>query len=163
MSGWNSRSMDRAWRWSGAYAAPKISSSSVSSSSTSRVGAGTGSIVTLTPCRACSLHSLEDRGDALTDADAHRDKRVAAADAVQLTRGGECDAGARGAQRVADCDRPAVHVDTAVVERQFEAAQAGQHLRGEGLVDLDHVDVGEAEPGAGERLFRSFDRADPHD
>ena len=34
---------------------------------------------------------------------------------------------------------------------------------GEGFVDLDHVDVGEAEAGTRERLLGSFDRADAHD
>jgi len=64
---------------------------------------------------------------------------------------------------MADRDGAAVHVDPAVVERQFEPAQAGQHLRGKSFVNLDHVDIGEAESGAGERLFRSFDGTDPHD
>src|SRR5439155_9637292 len=40
---------------------------------------------------------------------------------------------------------------------------AGQYLGSKGLVDLDHVDVGEVETGAGERLLRSFHRADAHD
>src|SRR5437899_6254142 len=91
--------------------------------------------------RKGSSGPLEHRGDALADADAHRDERVAAADTLQLTGGGQCDARARGAERVADRDRTAVHVDPAVVERQLEPAQASQHLRGEGLVDLDHVNV----------------------
>src|SRR5438270_7088469 len=148
--------MDKACRCSGGYAAPKISSSSVSSSSTSRVGAGTGSTVMVTRCPACLLHSFEHCGDALPDADAHRHERITAAGAVQLAGGRQCDAGARGAQWVADRDRAAIHVDAAVVERQFEAAQARQHLGGEGLVYLDYVDVGEAEAGAGERFFRGL-------
>src|SRR5437660_11520552 len=111
--------MGRACRCSRAYAAPKISSNSVSNSSTSRVGAGTGSIVTLTPCQSPS-DPLEHRGDALADADAHRHESISATGALQLAGGSERDAGARGAQRVADGDRPAVHVDPAVVERQFQ-------------------------------------------
>src|SRR6516162_182707 len=106
---------------------------------------------------------LEHRGDALADADAHRHQRVAAAGALQLPGGGQCDARSGGAEWMADRDRAAVHVDPAVVERQFEPAQAGQHLCRKGLVDLDDVDVGEAEAGAGQRLLRGGDRTDPHD
>ncbi len=46
---------------------------------------------------------------------------------------------------------------------QFEPAQTGENLGGKGLVDLDHVDVGEGQAGARQRLFRRLDRADPHD
>src|SRR5438132_2474591 len=67
-------------------------------------------------------HPLEDGGDALADADAHRHQRIAPAGALQLTRGGQRDARARGAERVTDGDGPAVHIDPAVVERQFEPA-----------------------------------------
>src|ERR1700731_2795789 len=117
--------------------------------------------------RPCSGGRISDPfehcGDTLADADAHRHERISPAGTPQLAGGGQGDARTRGAQWVADRNRAAVHVDAAVVERQFEAAQAGQHLGGEGLVDLDHVDVREAEPGAGERLFRGFDGADAHD
>src|SRR6202011_3718537 len=99
--------------------------------------------------RPCSGGRISDPfehcGDALADADAHRHERISPAGAVQLAGGGQRDAGARGAERMADRDRPAIHVDPAVLERQVEFAQARQHLGGESLVDLDHVDVGEAE------------------
>src|SRR5215472_18906456 len=68
---------------------------------------------------------FEYRSDALADADAHRHQRVAAAGALQLPRGGQCDARAGGTQRMADRDRAAVHVDPVVVERQFQPTQTG--------------------------------------
>src|SRR6516162_5507289 len=107
--------------------------------------------------RPCSCGRISDPfehcGDALADADAHRDKRVAAAGALQLAGGGQRDARARGPERMTDGDRSAIHIDPAVVEGKFQPAQAGQDLRRKRLVDLDHVDVGEAETGAGERLL----------
>src|SRR5579875_2031747 len=80
---------------------------------------------------------LQDHGDALADADAHRDQRIAPAAALQLARRGQCDARSRSAERMADGDGAAVRIDAAVVGRQFETAQTGQNLRGEGFVDLD--------------------------
>src|SRR5882762_4712185 len=58
-------------------------------------------------------HPFEHCGDALADADAHRHQRIAPAGALQLTRGGQRDARARGAERVTDGDGPAVHIDPA--------------------------------------------------
>ena len=72
----------------------------------------------MTGCKDSS-DPLEHRSDALADADAHRHQRIAAAGALQLPRGGQREPRARGAQRVADRDRPAVHIHPAVVEGQF--------------------------------------------
>jgi hypothetical protein len=44
---------------------------------------------------------------------------------------------------VAQRDRAAAHVDARGVEA--EAAHAGERLRGEGLVELDEIDVRDAE------------------
>ena len=76
---------------------------------------------------------LEDRRDALADADAHRrqaqtDSRSAARELVHERRH---EARARAAERVADRDGAAVDVDARRVER--ELAQARQRLRREGL------------------------------
>ena len=61
-------------------------------------------------------------------------------------------AGARpsDAERVAERDRAAVHVQPLVVDP--ELADAGEHLGREGLVQLDEVDVVDVEAGALERL-----------
>src|SRR4029077_18066074 len=93
---------------------------------------------------------------------AHRDERVFSAGALQLAGRGQGDARAGGAERVADRDGAAIRVDPAVGEIDFEAAQAGQDLRRERLVDLDHVDVLQRQAGALQRLFRGRHRAEAH-
>ena len=60
---------------------------------------------------------------------------------VQLIDRGRHQPRAAGAERVAERDRAAVRVDARVVVGQAEVAQHGQPLRGEGLVQLDHVDL----------------------
>src|SRR5438105_7751601 len=87
-------------------------------------GPGSVNVAVCSPASPLLWCPFEHRGDALADADAHRHQRVAAAGALQLAGRGQCDARAGGAERVADCDRAAIHIDPAVVEGQFEAAQA---------------------------------------
>ena len=70
------------------------------------------------------------------------------------------DAGAAGAERMADGDRPAADVDLLFVE--LEHADAGQGLGGEGFVELDQVDVGQREAGALEGLLRGRHGAGAH-
>src|SRR5205823_13099658 len=67
------------------------------------------SITTAPPARSCA--QLEQRGDALAHADAHGGEPAARAATAHLVhqRGG--DARARTAERVAERDRAAVHVD----------------------------------------------------
>ena len=97
---------------------------------------------------SAALDGLEHRRQALADPDAHRRDPVAAAAAAELVqeRGGEAGAGA--AERVAEGDRAAVDVEALLVDS--ELADAGEHLRGEGLVQLDQVDLVELEAGGGE-------------
>src|SRR5277367_639799 len=97
---------------------------------------GSGPSALRCPGMTAELDPLDDRGDALADADAHRDERVFPAGTLQLARRGQRDARSRGAERMTDRDRPAIRVDAAVVERDLEPAQAGQHLGGKRLVDL---------------------------
>src|SRR4029079_2728136 len=96
---------------------------------------------------AVLLDAFDDPRYPLADADAHRDERVTAAAALQLPGRGQRDARTRGAERMADRDRAAVRVDPSVVERDFETTKTGEDLRREGLVDLDHVDVLQRQPG----------------
>ena len=56
----------------------------------------------------------------------------------------------RVAERVAERDRAAVDIEPVLVDR--ELGEAAEHLRGEGFVDLDQVDVIGRQPGAIERL-----------
>ena len=62
---------------------------------------------------------------------------------------------------MAERDGAAVEVDLARVDA--ELAHAGERLGGEGLVELDDVDVLDLEAGARERLAARRDRTDAHD
>ena len=74
---------------------------------------------------------------------------------------GHHDAGTGGTDRVADGDRAAVRIDAVRVERQV--LEAGHHLAGKGLVELDLVDVGTGETLAPEQPAHGGHRADAHD
>ena len=65
------------------------------------------------------------------------------------------------AERVTERDAAAVHVE--LLPRDAEVLRRRDDLRRERLVDLDEVDVVHRQPGAGERLARRADRAEPHD
>src|SRR4051794_5651309 len=90
------------------------------------------------PRPGSSLDALEDRRDALPDADAHRHEGVAARSPAPLERGRAGQAGARGPEGVAERDRaPARIAPPLVAPVDVEAAQAGHDLAGERLVQLD--------------------------
>ena len=57
--------------------------------------------------------------------------------------------------------RTAVEVEGPLVDP--EIAHAGERLRSERLIELDHLDVADLEPGAGQRFPRRGDRPDAHD
>ena len=85
---------------------------------------------------------LDDHRDALAHADAHGGQRVAAAAALQL------DAPRSSTRRAPlmpsgwpSAMAPPFGFTCSRVVGDAEVAQRGQHLRGEGLVQLDHVDV----------------------
>src|SRR5690606_1309922 len=63
-----------------------------------------------------SVETFDDAGNALTEADAQADQRVAATRAFQLAQRGECQAHTRGAERMTDGDGAAVGVQPRVVE-----------------------------------------------
>ena len=88
---------------------------------------------------------LEHRRRAHAAAGAQRPDPDAAAAPAQLVDQRHQDAGARGAHRVPEPDGATVDVDDVV--REAELAGAGHRHGGEGLVDLDQVHVGLAEPG----------------
>jgi hypothetical protein len=64
---------------------------------------------------------------------------------------------------VAEGDGAAVLVDALVVVRDAVVVEEGQHLHGEGLVDLEQTDVGDRQTRLGEGLLRGRDRAVAHD
>src|SRR5689334_19066452 len=59
---------------------------------------------------------LDHHRDALADADAHARETPALLAEAQLTREGQDEASPRGAERMAEGDRPAVHVHALGVE-----------------------------------------------
>ena len=60
-------------------------------------------------------------------------------------------------------DGAAVGIDARIVVIEAQQLQAAEHLRGEGLVDFDHVHVGEFQIGARQRLGNGRHRAQAHE
>ena len=80
---------------------------------------------------------------------------VASATAVQLLGRGQGEARAGHAERMAERDRAAVGVHAGVVIGEAELAHHRQALRGEGLVQFDHVDVIDVQDQAVQATFAS--------
>src|SRR5579862_7521932 len=110
---------------------------------------------------AASSDRFQHGGDALPAADALGRERQALALPLEKSRGLAGDARAGGTQRMADGDGAAVQVHLRRID--LEVAQAGDRLRGEGLVDLDEVDLVDRYAGALQRLAAGRHRTDPHD
>src|SRR6202171_6627348 len=81
--------------------------------------------------------ALEERSQALPDADAHRRDGVVTAAALELAQDRAGEPRARHPDGVADRDRAAVRVGALI--RQPQRSDARDHLRGEGFVELDRV------------------------
>ena len=88
----------------------------------------------------------EQDGVALAAAAAQRGGAEAAAAALELVQQGEGDPGAGHADRVAEGDGAAVDVDDVVGDA--EVLHRGQADGGEGLVELEQVDVADRLAGA---------------
>lgn len=86
--------------------------------------------------------ALEHYREALSDADAQRGHCDTAALPPQFMSGVADDAPTGRAEGVADGDGPAVDVHALRVE-VGPSGQARERLRGEGLIELDQVGVGE--------------------
>src|SRR5207249_9744580 len=82
--------------------------------------------------------------------DAHRDEPVALLPAPQLVQHGPHQAGSRHPVGMADRYRAAVRIETVGIEA--EPVAAVERLRGEGLVELDDVDVVEIQTHLLEQL-----------
>src|SRR5262245_1565947 len=85
------------------------------------------------------LEALDDHRHALAAADAHALHAVARTGLVHAVEERGHDARAGHAERVAERDRAAVHVELPPGDVQLFGRR--HHLRGEGLVDLDEIDV----------------------
>ena len=103
---------------------------------------------------------LEQRGLALPDADAEGREPVAAAAAAQLVQERDDEARAAHPERMAERDRAAVDVHALRVEA--ELADHREALRRERLVQLDEVEVGDADAGPREQLAHGRHRPDAH-
>src|SRR5262245_38820753 len=112
--------------------------------------------------RGSTCYPFQHERAALAAADAEGREGEGLVRDGELGGGGEEEARAGGADRVAEGDRAAVRVEPGGVDlteclREAEllrgervareGLEAGEHLRREGLVDLDHVHVGERAAG----------------
>src|SRR3546814_12580666 len=88
---------------------------------------------------------------------------VCSSDLFAEHRGG--DAGAGDADRMAEGDTRANDVElveAAVLLAPAPRLEQRQHLGGEGLVELDQVEVVPAQARSGEKQLHCSDRSDPH-
>ena len=120
-------------------------------------------IIRFAPIFSLTVHDSRshDRRHAHAAADAEGGQPVAQLAPFQLVHQRAEDHRPGRAQRVAECDRAAVDVD--LLGRYPQVAQELQHHRGERLVDLEQVDVLDAEAGPVERLTGGRRRPGEHD
>src|ERR1700712_4256471 len=84
-----------------------------------------------------TLDALDDDGDALADADAHRAERVPAPDPMQLVDRRRDQPCAAGAERMAEGDAATIGIDARVVVGEAQVAHDREPLRGERFIELD--------------------------
>src|SRR4029079_15203725 len=99
---------------------------------------------------------LEQRGHALADADAQRREAVAAVAAAELVQERHDEARAAHSERMAERDRAAVDIDPLRVEAQLTDDR--EALRRERLVQLDEIDILDADTRPLEQLPHRGDR-----
>src|SRR6476661_4089010 len=110
---------------------------------------------------AMVLNPLDDGGHAHTAADAQRDQGTSGATTLELVDHGSGDHGAGGAQRVAHRDGATVDVELLVGD--VEVLLELQHHGGEGLVELEQVDVIDGQAGTVQHLLGGRGGAGEHD
>ena len=81
----------------------------------------------------------------------------------QRVHRGQRQTRARHAERMAEGNRAAMRVHVFGIVRQAELTGHGQALRGESLVQLDHVDVADLQAEAFQQFLGGRGRADAHD
>src|SRR5690606_19801507 len=108
-----------------------------------------------------SAEALDAGAGAEAGAAAPGGQGVPAAGAPELLEGPGGPAGAGGAERVAEGDGAAVDVDLLGVDAAL--LLPGEHDRGEGLVDLEQVDLVDADAGALGEALGGVDRAGEHE
>src|SRR3990172_11741206 len=102
--------------------------------------------------------ALEGHGHGATTTEAEGGEAMTASARGEFVEQGGHDARAAGADGVSQGDRAAVDVHLRPVEA--ELAAVGQHLGGEGLVDLDEVKVLDGHRRALEQLAHALDRGE---
>ena len=108
-------------------------------------------------------HPLQRQRHPLAHADAERHQGALAAGPGQLMGRRQRQARAGHAERMAQRNGAAVGIDEIGILRQPELAEAGDGLGGEGLVQLDDVEIADGEAEALQQLLRRRHRPDPHD
>src|SRR5262245_19039545 len=91
-----------------------------------------------------AVYPVDDRPDALANADAHRREAITSSAPPQLVDKRRQDPRTRAAERVAERDRAAVDVDASAVEVLL--TDALQRLGAERLIQLDEVHVADPQP-----------------
>src|SRR5439155_15879367 len=104
---------------------------------------------------------LDARAGAEAAAAANRDEARLLVRALELVQESGDQAGAGRPERMPERDRAAVHVDP--VHVRLELAAPGGDDRGEGLVDLDQVDVADLHAVALQELPGRRNRTCEHD
>src|SRR5258706_2258558 len=117
-----------------------------------------GPLSTLT---VCFRRRFQQDRDPLAATDAGAGDAVAPPAPAELEEERQDQARPRGAERVAEGDRPAVHVDPLAIEPQLLLDR--QVLRRERLVDLEQVDLAQGQTGALQDEADGRHGADPHD
>src|SRR5215207_1172213 len=107
------------------------------------------------------LDAFEDDGQPLAAGDAERCQAEREPAFAELVGQREEHPSAAHADGVPDRDPAALRVQPVALELQLPLA--GDHLRGEGLVDLDRIDVGEGQARLLQHLLRCRHGADAHD
>src|SRR5258706_8914538 len=100
--------------------------------------------------------ALERGGDGAAAAEAQRREAEAALPTAELVEQGRDDSRSRGTDRMTEGDRAAVDVDLVPVEAELAPVRDG--LGGEGLVDLDQVEVADRHVQLLEQLADALDR-----
>src|SRR5258708_40325165 len=118
-------------------------------------------MVTVEKSERDRLEAFDQGGVGHAAALAHGLEAVAAAGALKLVDQSGHQAGAAGAERVAEGDCAAVDI----YFRKIGASLAlpGDHYAGERLIDLDAIDVVDAQPGAVEHFARGGGWSRPPD
>src|SRR6202000_2302096 len=96
--------------------------------------------------RRPSIQLLDRHRDALADADAHDGERAFSAALFHAVDRGHDQPGATHAERMAERDRATMRIDEIGVVLDAELAQAGDTLRGEGLIELDQIEIADLQP-----------------